>query len=347
MQQKVKFKQLLSYIFILLCWVGCVKSVPYCAITGKTMGTTYSIKCQSIINPQILKFKVDSLLAEINQSVSAYIPSSTISQVNKATTNEISNIILEDVFIDNFNLSKQLYTKTAGAFNPALAPLISYWGFGYKNLTQKNVDTNLVQQLITRCNFDDFELHNKRIIKKQNEQHLDFNAVAKGYGVDKVAELLHIEGITNFMVEIGGEIRASGKNAAQQPWTIAIDKPEKNLNNRSFNAILKLDNQSVATSGNYRNYRKIGDKQYGHIINPFTGFPQQTNIISASIIAKNCAEADAYATACMVLGFQKAKALVAQNNNLKAYFIYKDENGAVLTFSSKGLLIHELNLRKN
>lgn len=337
---------LTSFFFSIFVWIGCVRSVPYISIAGKTMGTTYSIKCQSSLQTQILKFKVDSLLAEINQSVSTYIPTSTISKVNTATVNDVSKIQLDDTFVDNFNLSKALYKKSKGAFNPALAPLISYWGFGYENLTKKNVDTNLVNQLKALCNFDDFEMQNNHILKKQDTQQVDFNAVAKGYGVDKVAELLLSKSINNFMVEIGGEIRASGKNSQQNLWSIGIDKPEKNINNRSIKAILQLDNQSVATSGNYRNYRKIGEQEYGHIINPFTGFPQQTDIISATILAKTCAEADAYATACMVLGVEKAKDLIEDNMKLSAYFIYKKQSDEVSTFKTTNLTIQELDLKK-
>jgi len=323
--------------------VRCDQSDPYVSLSGKTMGTNYNIKCQTFIKPLVLQFKVDSLLDDINQSVSTYIPESIISQINKAKAKEVGEVKLDQTFIENFNLSKEIYQKTDGVFNPALAPLISYWGFGYENLTKQNVDTNLVKQLKTLCNFDDFELQNNRISKKNDQQQLDFSAVAKGYGVDKVAELLLSNGINNLMVEIGGEVRAIGKNDKQQLWSIAIDRPEKNINNRSFNAILKLDGESVATSGNYRNYRKIGGEEYGHIINPFTGFPQQTDIISSTIIAKTCAEADAYATAYMVLGFDKAKALLQENEDLKAYFIYKNENGELKTFSSEDLKIQELN----
>jgi len=333
---------LTGFFFIVLFWVGCDAPTPYVIISGKTMGTTYSIKCQSSTKKKILKFKVDSLLFEINQSVSTYIPESTISKVNKAKAVEVNEIELDEIFIDNFKLSKKLYEKSNGAYNPALAPLISYWGFGYQNLTKKNVDTSLVVQLKALCSFEDFEFQNNRILKKQNEQLLDFNAIAKGYGVDKVSELLLSNNINTFMVEIGGEVRANGLNDKNQLWSIAIDKPEKNLNNRSFNAILRLDNQSVATSGNYRNYRRIGGIEYGHIINPFTGFPGQTDIISASIVAKTCAEADAYATACMVLGFDKAKVLLENNKELEGYFIYKNYSGTLATFKTPNLIIQEL-----
>lgn len=339
----MRFKELQHYVFIVLLFVGCNRTVPYVSLSGNTMGTTYSIKCQSILQAQILKFRVDSLLAEINQSVSTYIPTSIISKVNKAAVNEVSEIALDETFTDNFFLSKRLYHKSGGAFNPALAPLISYWGFGYENITQKKVDTNIVKQLIKLCNFDEFDLQNKSILKKQNEQQLDFNAVAKGYGVDRLAEFLLKQDINNFMVEIGGEVRTNGKNAQQNLWNIGIDKPQNNINNRSINAILQLDNEAVATSGNYRNYRKIGSHKYGHIINPFTGFPQQTDIISATIIAKTCAEADAFATACMVLGFDKAKVLVEENKDLKAYFVYKDEIGEINGYNTPNLLLRQLN----
>ena len=338
-------RKLLQLVILIFLWVGCEQTLPFVSLTGKTMGTIYNIKCQTSVKNKILQFKVDSLLAEINQSVSAYIPTSTVSQINTATSAKIGEVELDEIFLDNFNLSKTLFKNTNGAFNPALAPLISYWGFGYKNLTKKNVDTNLVRQLKVLCNFNDFDLQQKRILKKENKQQLDFNAIAKGYAVDRVAELLIAKNITNFMVEIGGEIRANGLNVKKQLWTIAIEKPEKNLNNRSINAILKLNNQAVATSGNYRNYRNVGDEEYGHIISPYNGFPKKTDIISATIIAENCAEADAYATACMVLGFENAKKMLSLNSTLMAYFIYKTESGKLATYNTQNLnlLIHKLN----
>jgi len=153
---------------------------------------------------------------------------------------------------------------------------------------------------------------------------------------------LNAKNINNYLIEIGGELRAKGQNAQKEYWRVGIDKPQKDLNQRTLKAILPLKNQSVATSGNYRNYRKLGDKEYGHIINPKTGFPEQKEIISATIIAETCALADAYATACMVMGFEKAKKLVEQNADLTAYFIYKNKEGNIETYQSKGLKIIEM-----
>jgi len=221
-------------------------------------------------------------------------------------------------------------------------PLINYWGFGYGEKKRNSVDTNEVKRILSLTNFTSFKYQQKHLKKNKQAQQLDFSAVAKGYGVDQIAELLNRKNIHHYLIEIGGELRAKGKNAKNAWWRIAIDQPEKGLEQRNFKAILPLKNQSVATSGNYRNYRTFGDKEYGHIINPKTGFPEQKEIISATIIAETCATADAYATACMVMGFENAKQLVESNLAFSAYFIYKNEIGDIETYQSEAFEISEM-----
>jgi len=309
-------------------------------ISGETMGTTYSVKY--LADHQITQSEIDDLLVQINQSLSTYIPESTISKINQASSENCSEISLDDFFIDNFKLSKTIYEATEGYFNPALMPLVNYWGFGYGEKTSTAIDTNEVYRLLSLCNFGDVKFLQTHLTKKNNAQQLDFSAIAKGYGVDQIAALLNYKNINNYLIEIGGELRASGKNAKHEHWRIGIDKPQKDLSKRTLKAILPLKNQSVATSGNYRNYRKLGAQEYGHIINPKTGFPEEKEIISATIIAQSCALADAYATACMVMGFKKAKQLVEQNPDLTGYFIYKNKLGEIKTYQSNNLEILEM-----
>lgn len=330
---------------ILICsFCSCISNIPKTQVVkGETMGTTYVIKYIPPSSEKISKAQVDDLLKSINQSVSTYISNSVISLINKAQADSCKFINLDKTFLENFNSSKIIYEKTGGTFNPALMPLVNYWGFGYQNKNRNNVDSNEVKHLLNLTDFDGFQLVNNQLNKKNKSQQLDFSAIAKGFGVDQLALLLETKNIENFLVEIGGELRAKGRNEKNEYWSIAIDKPEKGLGNRQFTAILKLKNQSVATSGNYRNYRKIGDKEYGHIINPETGYPEQTDVISATIISKNCADADAYATACMVMGFKKAKKLIESSNELQAYLIYKSEGGEIAYYQSSNLNVLEIN----
>jgi len=329
---------LLIYIFLLNACIS--PSIQTQVITGETMGTTYSVKYVSDV--QISKNNIDDLLVKINQSVSTYIPESTISLINQATPENSNTITLDSFFIDNFLLSQQIYEDTEGFFNTALMPLVNYWGFGYGEKNRNSVDTNEVNRLLALTKFTDFKYGQKQLTKSKKAQQLDFSAVAKGYGVDQIAELMNKQNIQHYLIEIGGELRAKGRNAENNWWRIAIDQPKKGLSRRSFQAILPLKNQAVATSGNYRNYRVVGDQEYGHIINPKTGFPEQKEIISATIIAETCAIADAYATACMVMGFEKAKQLVERNTALTSYFIYKNESGEIATYQSEAFEIMEM-----
>lgn len=330
----------LGLMLLLIC--ACVLTQPQVhLISGETMGTTYSVKY--VADNQIDQTAIDDLLVDINQSLSTYIPESTISKINQATFEQCSKISLNEFFIDNFEMSQTIYETTEGYFNPALMPLVNYWGFGYgKKNKGMMVDTNEVHRLLSLGNFNDFQFHQTHLTKKNTAQQLDFSAIAKGYGVDQIALLLNARNINNYLIEIGGELRAKGKNTQKEYWRVGVDKPQKGINQRTLKAILPLKNQSIATSGNYRNYRKLGDLEYGHIINPKTGFPEQKQIISATIIAETCALADAYATACMVMGFEKAKQMVEQNADLNAYFIYKNKEGKIETYQSNGLEIIEM-----
>ncbi len=304
------------------------------------MGTTYTIKYVS--ENTISKTAIDELLVQINQSVSTYMPESIISKINQAAPEHCKEIDIDIFFTENFELSKAIFEETDGYFNPALMPLVNYWGFGYGDKNRHTIDSNEVNRLLLLTNFYDFEYHQTHLTKKYKAQQVDFSAIAKGYGVDQIAAWLNAHHIDHYLIEIGGELRAKGKNAANEYWRIGIDQPQKNLSQRTLKAIVPIKNQSVATSGNYRNYRKLGTKEYGHIINPKTGFPEEKEIISATILAASCAVADAYATACMVMGFDKAKRLIENNTDLMAYFIYKNKQGLIATYQSDDLELIEI-----
>lgn len=310
----------------------------YVKVEGKTMGTTYHITYSDAQNRNF-KPVIDSILVAINLEVSTYIDTSTISKFNQATagvfdlktTSEAQKGQPATHFIANFEAAKNIYEKTAGYFDPTVMPLVNYWGFGYtpkKPVTQ--VDSVLIDSIMGYVGFDKLEYsgsQNLSIDKKEAGTQLDFSAIAKGYAVDDLGRFLEKKGIKNYLVEIGGEVRARGKNAAGKFWTIGINVPKEDAAATDFQATAQLENLALATSGNYRNFYEVEGKKYSHTIQPKTGFPERNTLLSASVFAKDCMIADAYATAFMTMGLEKSVTLAEQTPELDAYFIYSDEDG--------------------
>lgn len=304
-------------------------------LQGKTMGTYYGVQyyTKKGVNYQS---QIDSILAAVNQSLSTYIPTSTISKVNQANAGTIT---VDNHFRNNFIAAKKVYEATKGSFNPAVMPLVNYWGFGYERLqNEQTIDSAKVEELLRLVNFDSFTLKDLQLTKSVEQAELDFSALAKGYGVDVIADFLCEQGITSFLVEIGGEVRAKGKKENEQPWVVGIRKPSgEDSHKRSVVEAVELENKSMATSGNYENYHVLKDQTVvAHTINPVTGFPQglHKGIISSTIITKNCIMADAYATACKVMGLEKSIQFVQSRNDLKVFFIYVNKKGEIKTWTN-------------
>ena len=258
----------------------------------------------------------------MDASLSPFNEKSVITHVNK---NEA--VTLDDHFITVFRLSSEIYKDTEGAFDITVAPLVNAWGFGFKNGITP--DCHAIDSLMQFVGFDKVKLQDGKIIKTDDRLMLDCSAIAKGYGVDAVARLLKSKGIDNYMVEIGGEIVASGENPKGAPWRIGVSKPDDDSVSISneIQGIINISNRAMATSGNYRNFYYKGGKKYAHTIDPKTGCPVQHSILSATVVSDECAKADAYATAFMVMGLDKAKAVLARHKDMMAYFIYSDDKG--------------------
>ena len=295
------------------------QNVAYQHDSGFVFGTTYNITYQSNEN---LKSEIEKTLAEVDNSLSPFNEKSVITHVNK---NEA--VTLDDHFITVFRLSSEIYKDTEGAFDITVAPLVNAWGFGFKNGITP--DRHAIDSLMQFVGFDKVKLQDGKIIKTDDRLMLDCSAIAKGYGVDAVARLLKSKGIDNYMVEIGGEIVASGENPKGAPWRIGVSKPEDDSVSVSneIQGIINISNRAMATSGNYRNFYYKGGKKYAHTIDPKTGCPVQHSILSATVVSDECAKADAYATAFMVMGLDKAKAVLARHKDMMAYFIYSDDKG--------------------
>ena len=282
-------------------------------------GTVYNITYES---DKDLQKEIEAELQKVDNSLSPFNPTSVISKINR---NE--NVEVDDMFAEVFNLAEKISAETDGAFDITVAPMVNAWGFGFK--TGNMPDSRQLDSLRAIVGFHKVALENGRVVKKNRRTMLDCSAIAKGYGCDVVARFLQGKGIKNYMVEIGGEIVTCGVNDQRMPWKIGVTKPtDDSLSvNEELQTVLNVTNKAMATSGNYRNFYYKNGKKYAHTIDPKTGCPVQHNILSATVLADDCATADAYATSFMVLGLDKAKKVLEKHPELMAYFIYSDKNG--------------------
>lgn len=284
------------------------------------MGTTYSIKIYSkkSVNSIHLKESVEFKLNHLNSIFSTYNDSTELSKINlsKSKKFKLSNDL-------NFVLNKALYYSrlSDGLYDPTVFPLVDLWGFGPKRINSKPKE-NRVNELLNNVSYKLISLDNKELLLSNSNIHIDLSSIAKGYAVDTISKLLVNKGFSNFMVEIGGEVRCNGKNN-QNEWIIGIINPKDKNNLIKTN----VSNLSIATSGNYNNYSIYGGVRYSHIINPKTGWPINNNIISASVIADNCIDADAIATLLMLLPYEEGIELINNMNNVESLlFIDKDSD---------------------
>lgn len=318
------------------------QSIVLHKISGPTMGTSYNISYRS---SESINYKpqVDSILVAINDEVSTYEPNSIITRFNKTAepmclehpskTNRCNGCHFYTVY----KSAEQIYYKTDKHFDPTIMPLVNYWGFGYKKkqaVINQNKDT--IQEILNFVGMDKLELivekntACKSILNKSNpKSELDFSAIAKGYAVDYLAEFLEEKHISDYLVEIGGEVRASGTNPKSEPWKIGINVPSEDAKVTDFQTIVALNNKSLASSGNYRIFYEVDGKKYGHEINPISGYPEKNKLLGVSVITDNCMEADAYATAFMIMGLEKSIKLVEAYESMEAYFIFGNDAGGM------------------
>jgi thiamine biosynthesis lipoprotein len=295
------------------------KDEPYQRNSGFIFGTSYNITYQCADDH---KADIEKALAEVDASLSPFNDTSIITHVNR---NE--DVVLDNLFLDVFRLAQKINEDTDGAFDITVAPLVNAWGFGFKNGV--NPDDNVIDSLRQVVGFNKVRLENNKVVKFDPRVMLDCSAIAKGYGVDVVANLLRKLGIKNFMVEIGGEVVTSGVNPERMPWRIGVTKPtDDSLSvNNELQTVINVTDKAMATSGNYRNFYYKGGRKYAHTIDPKTGYPVQHSILSATVITDDCATADAYATSFMVLGMEKARLVLDRHPEMMAYFIYSDDSG--------------------
>ena len=306
-------------------------------LEGYAQGTTYHIQYIDVKGKNYQK-KINQLLINFDKSVSTYQVNSVISKVNNN-----QKVRLDSYFTTCFLKAKEIYKSTSGAFDPTVAPLVNAWGFGPQK--KQEISSHLIDSLLQFVGFDLIELKENKIIKKDPRIALDFNAFAQGYSVDVVAAFLRKKGISSFLVEIGGEVYAQGKQLNDENWIIGIEEPIDNqISGNPYKAILRLDGKAIATSGNYRRYFIENGVKYVHHIDPKTGYPTKNNLLSASVISTSCLESDATATALLVMGLEKAIEYVNNRKDLEAYLIYTDEKGNYKSYITLGfayLIIEE------
>ena len=318
-------------LFLLFLIIGTVyilgKQKPYITHSGKIFGTFYNITYSSDVD---LSKEIKATLIQVDNSLSPFNNQSIITAINNNIETTPDNM-----FTHVFTLAQSISEKTDGAFDITVAPLVNAWGFGFK----KGIvpDSTTIDSLRQFIGYTSIELTDGKIAKQHPQTMLDCSAIAKGYGCDAVASMLDAHGVKNYMVEIGGEVVTKGKNSKGGIWTIGISKPTDNptTSNNELHEIIGISDKSLATSGNYRNFREENGRKIAHTIDPRTGYPVQHSLLSATVIADDCATADAYATAFMVMGTEKAIQF-CKDNDIDGYFIYSDDNGMLKTTMTEG-----------
>ena len=311
--------------FLLILIIGSIliirqqRSIPYQHDSGTVFGTIYHITYQSSDN---LQAEIENELKKVDQSLSPFNKTSIISRVNR---NE--KVKVDGMFTEVFNLAEQISKDTDGAFDITVAPMVNVWGFGFKKGVEPS--KQVLDSIRALVGYRKVKLVGKHIVKQTPGTMLDCSAIAKGYGSDVVARFLKQKGIQNFMVEIGGEVVTCGNSEKRVPWRIGVNKPTDDFlsTNGELQTVLNVTDMAMATSGNYRNFYYKNGKKYAHTIDPKTGCPVQHNILSATVLAKECAIADAYATSFMVMGLDGAKKILEKHPELLAYLIYADAKG--------------------
>ncbi|MCF8463243.1 MAG: FAD:protein FMN transferase [Flavobacteriales bacterium] len=313
----------------LLLFAACSSNVRKEA-TGFTQGTTYSVIYYN--NGTDFQYQIDSLLLAFDRILSTYQETSYISKWNR---NEHFSLQQSQLFKEVVKRSLEINQLSDGAFDITVSPLMKYW---FENNWQvSQLDSSKVDSLMAFVGMNYVVLDGQDYDKTNSHTQIDVNAIAQGYSVDILAHYLESQGIFNYLVEIGGEIRASGTKPNEENWSVGIDVPEQGISeNRELAMSITLINSSLATSGNYRKFVEIDGVKYGHSLNPLTGYPAQTDVLSATIIAEDCMTADALATACMVMGFERAKELIQSNKSIEGVLIYSTPSN-VETWISEGV----------
>ena len=330
----MKYRLLTLGVGTLILIYSCKDSKPYYNnFAGYAQGTTYSVIFENNgkLKAPDLKSEAEKILHNFDMSLSLYVDSSILSKVNR---NE--EVILDTYFTEAFRKSVEITKLTDGAFDITVGPLVKAWGFGpdeHKNMSETKRDS-----LLKLIGMDKVKIISGKVVKADPRINLDFNAIAQGYSVDVISKYFDGLGIESYLIEIGGEVRVKGDKGGVL-WRIGIDKPIDNnmLPGNDLQAVISLKDRSLATSGNYRKFYIENGIKYSHTIDPRTGYPANNQLLSATIIADECATADGIATACMVMGKDRTIEFLGSHPEFEAFLVYSDDKGNFKTWMSENL----------
>jgi thiamine biosynthesis lipoprotein len=317
-------------IFLAIFVLSCTPVQQKVMFRGQAQGTYYAVTYFDTkgrdFQPQI-----DSILKAFDQSVSMWVPESIISRINRND----SLVQADEWFSDIFNRSVDISRKTNGAFDFTIGPLVNAWGFGFKG--KMKMDQAIVDSLRELVDYRTVRLEDGKIVKDKKNIKFDFNAIAQGYAVDVLGKFLESRGIEDYLIDIGGEVLGKGKKPDGQSWIVGVENPATDsLAERTLNTKVRLDYRALATSGSYRKYYEENGVRYSHTIDPATGYPVRHSLLSVSVLAHDCATADGYATAFMVMGYEKAMKFLENQTGLEAYFIIDGGSGTYQILATKG-----------
>jgi len=334
----VKPYQLTSVIIILVILLTGCSPKKEIRFSGKTMDTIYHIKIVAWFfkDTKGLKDQIEKRLEEINRSMSIYKADSEISRFNAEKSTDKKFYVSND-FLNVMTIAENIYKLSNGAWDGTIKPLVNLWGFNSPAIIRIIPKKEKIKNLLTDLGFNKIEILENRYFRKKNPSiSLDLSSVAKGYAVDQVAKIIKIHEIENFLVEIGGEVYASGFKKDGRHWKVGINTPKKDAPYNHLYKVISLSNKAVATSGDYRKFFEIEGKRYSHVIDPRTGYPVANGIISVSIMADTCTFADGLATAIMVLGHEKGLDLVGRLDNVECLIVVEKKDGNIVDYCSKG-----------
>ena len=313
----------------LVLLASCGKQPKKMVLQGLAQGSYYAV---TYFDEQGRNFQheIDSIFHAVDMSVNLWVDSSVISKVNR---NE--EVVLDQIFIDNFNIAQEAAKLSDGYFDPTISPIVAAWGFSYK--VGDSITPQLIDSLKQWVDYRKVRIENGKVIKENPNMTLDFNAIAQGYTSDLIAAFLESRGIKSYLVDTGGEIMAKGEKTNGKPWIVGIEKPAENKESEQVvQTRIALRDKGLVTSGSTRKYVERNGKRYSHSINPKTGYPVEHNVLSVTVLAENSVWADALASICMVMGLEQSLPLIESLDSVEAYYIYANEQNELETFATEG-----------
>jgi len=332
---------ILFYILSILLLAGCgmKKEVRF---AGRTMGTTYHVTVISgyFNTPSRLDTKIVRRLEEINQSMSIYLANSEISRFNAMRRTD-DPIKMSYDFLHVMIIARNLFAMTKGCWDGTVRPLVDLWGFSKPTVQQVLPPDEKIKQALEQIGFERIQIDEDGYLSKKNDTlGLDLGSIAKGYAVDQIAELIRADGWADFLVEIGGEVYASGLRKDRRQWKVGVNLPDKNAAYNQVYKVVNLKDGAMATSGDYRNFFELGQKRYSHVIDPRNGYPVNNGIVSVSIITDTCTLADGLATAIMVMGRKKGLELVNRLDGVECLIVIKEQKAGLIDYFSSGFKLN-------